>query len=80
MASLRMPDEKSSDVSAMDSFLREVAAVSEPEGSEYPHVAAERRRRALGSLRRRAAGGQWGGMGAVYRATDRSTGAPVAVK
>jgi len=79
MANLGMSGEKSSDVSAVDSFLREVAAVSEPEGGERPtlrlsagDVLSER------FVVERLAGS--GGMGAVYRATDRSTGAPVAVK
>jgi serine/threonine protein kinase len=73
-----MPDEPSSDVSAVDSFLREVAGASAPEGECPPlqlnagDVLSER------FVVERLAGS--GGMGAVYRATDQSTGAPVAVK
>jgi eukaryotic-like serine/threonine-protein kinase len=74
-----MSGEKTSDVDAADSFLRAVAAVSESEGIERPTL-----RLSAGAVlsqrfvvERLASSG---GMGAVYQATDRATGAPVAVK
>ncbi|MGO9836758.1 MAG: serine/threonine-protein kinase PknK [Polyangiaceae bacterium] len=74
---LAQPDDPNA--STADSFLREAAAVSEPTGGEYPplgltagDVLSER------FVVERLAGS--GGMGAVYRALDRLSGSPVALK
>ena len=71
------PDEPN--VSTADSFLREVAAVSEPAGGDYPPL-----RLTAGDVLsdrfivERLAGS--GGMGAVYRVLDCVSGSPVALK
>ena len=68
-----------SEVSAVDSFLREAAEVSDPAADEHPPL-----RFKAGEVLsdrftiERLAGS--GGMGAVYRALDRVSGAPVALK
>jgi serine/threonine protein kinase len=76
---LVVPDEPSSDVSTIDSFLREVAGVSEPEGDECPRPRMNAGDVLSGRFVVEGLASS-GGMGAVYRATDLSTRAPVAVK
>lgn len=73
-----MPDDPSSVDSVVESFLREAAAVTEDEG-----VAPPFRLQAGDVVSARfvveGLAGK-GGMGTVYRSTDRLTGAPVALK
>src|ERR1019366_5785533 len=74
---MAMPDDPSSDVSAVDSFLREVAAVSEPEAGAHPWCPQSHRRRlshdSPANRRLEAAAGG----GAVWARLDAPSAAPV---
>jgi hypothetical protein len=74
---LGVPDETASDVCAVDSFLRETAAVSGHGADPSLPLKAGEVLSGRFAIERLAGSG---GMGAVYRATDRVTGAPVALK
>jgi eukaryotic-like serine/threonine-protein kinase len=76
---IAMSDEPHSDLSAVDSFLRDAAAVSEPAASEHPPLRLKAGEVLSGRFTVERLAGS-GGMGAVYRALDRVTGVPVALK
>jgi serine/threonine protein kinase len=73
-------EESASDVESVDSLIRAVAAISEPAISEWgPRMQLEAGELVGGRFRIERSAGR-GGMGAVYRTLDLTTGLPAAVK